>query len=98
MPRGFLSQQTDQALTAISGQKRILRAIEGQDEYITRFSALSIAKEDRRMAAHQEHHLLVDYVEQKDLPKFEDLMRRHIERSKQNCLAALAESSLRRNG
>lgn len=86
------------ALTAISGQKRILRAIEGQDEYITRFSALSIAKEDRRMAAHQEHHLLVDYVEQKDLPKFEDLMRRHIERSKQTCLNALEESKLKHNG
>ena len=38
-------------LTAISGLKRTIRAIEGQDEYITRFSALSIAKESRRSAA-----------------------------------------------
>ena len=86
------------ALTAISGQKRIIRAIDGQDEYITRFSALSIAKEDRRHAAHMEHHELVNLVEKRDLEGFEQLMRKHIERSKQNCLAALEESSLRRNG
>jgi len=86
------------ALTAISGQKRIIRAIEGQDEYITRFSALSIAKENRRHAAHMEHHELVNLVEKRDLEGFEQLMRKHIERSKQNCLAALEESGLRRNG
>ena len=86
------------ALTAISGQKRIIRAIEGQDEYITRFSALSIAKEDRRSAAHQEHHRMVDYVEERNLEKFETIMRRHIERSKETCLRALEESKLRYNG
>ena len=85
-------------LTAISGLKRTIRAIEGQDEYITRFSALAIAKEDRRIAAHQEHHELVNLVEKRDLPGFEALMRRHIERSKQNCLLALEESNLRHNG
>ena len=86
------------ALTAISGQKRIIRAIEGQDEYITRFSALSIAKEDRRQSAHEEHHELVNLVEKRDLEGFEALMRKHIERSKQNCLKALEESGLKRNG
>ncbi len=85
-------------LTAISGQKRIIRAIEGQDEYITRFSALSIAKENRRVAAHQEHHKLVDYVEARDLASFESLMRSHIERSKETCLMALEESKLKQNG
>ncbi len=83
-------------LTHISGLTRILRAIEGQDEYITRFSALSIAKENRRSAAHQEHYRLVDYIEAKDLESFESLMRKHIERSKANCLAALEESNMGR--
>lgn len=81
-------------LTRISGLNRILRVIEGQDEYITRFSALSIAKESRRHAAHQEHYHLVELVERKDLPGFEQLMRSHIERSKENCLAAVSESRL----
>ena len=85
-------------LTAISGLKRTIRAIEGQDEYITRFSALSIAKEDRRAAAHQEHHELVNLVEKKDLEGFQQLMHKHIERSKETCLRALQESNLRRNG
>ena len=79
-------------LTAISGMTRILRVIESQDEYITRFSALSIAAEDRRAAAHQEHYRLVDCVENKDAEGLESLMRKHIERSKQKCLAALAQT------
>ncbi|MBR2925043.1 MAG: GntR family transcriptional regulator [Clostridia bacterium] len=85
-------------LTSISGQRRILRVIEGQDEYIRRFSAVAIAKEDRRSAAHQEHHLLVDYVENKDLASFTALMEKHIERSKETCLMALKESKLAQNG
>ena len=85
-------------LTRISKMNCILRVIEGQDEYITRFSAVSIAKENRRHAAHQEHHRLVDYVESRDLESFERLMRKHIERSKQTCLMALEESKLKGNG
>ncbi len=83
-------------LTGISKLNRILRVIEGQDEYITRFSAVSIAKENRRNAAHQEHYQLVEYVEQKDLENFEKLMRKHIERSKETCLLALEESKLQK--
>ena len=85
-------------LTSISGQRRILRVIEGQDEYIRRFSAVAIAKEDRRSAANQEHHLLVDYVENKDLESFAALMEKHSERSKETCLMALKESKLAQNG
>jgi len=85
-------------LTAICGQKRIIRAIAGQDDYIIRFSQMSIAKENRRLAAHQEHHRLVDYVEARDLENFEKLMRKHIERSKETCLLALEESKLKMNG
>lgn len=81
-------------LTSISKMNRILRVIEGQDEYITRFSAISIAKESRRSAAHQEHYQLVDFIEKRDLEGFEQLMRKHIERSKENCLAAVAEKQL----
>ena len=85
-----LARDFHTALTAISGKNRILRVIEGQDEYIRRFSAMAIRQEDRRNEAHAEHHRLVDLVEQKDLPAFEALMRQHIERSKECCLAALA--------
>lgn len=85
-----LARDFHTALTTISGKNRILRVIEGQDEYIRRFSAMAIRQEDRRNEAHAEHHRLVDLVEQKDLPAFEALMRQHIERSKECCLAALA--------
>lgn len=78
-------------LTHISQKKRILRVIESQDDYITRFSAISIAKESRREQAHYEHHLMVDYLEAKNLEAFTQLMQDHIEHSKQNCLVALQE-------
>ena len=85
-----LAREFHTSLTAISGKNRILRVIEGQDEYIRRFSAMAIQQENRRSSAHEEHHRLVDLVEKKDLPAFETLMKHHIERSKECCLAALS--------
>ena len=78
-------------LTAISGLNRILRVIEGQDEYIKRFSAMSIRQENRLNESHAEHHKLVDLIEAKDLEGFTALMSHHIEESKRNCLNALME-------
>ena len=92
-----LARDFHASLTAISRKNRILRVIEGQDEYIRRFSAMAIRQENRRSAAHHEHHLLVDYVEQKDLEHFRSLMESHIERSKANCLAALAAQKQNRD-
>ena len=83
-----LARDFHTSLTRISGKNRILRVIESQDEYIRRFSAMAIRQENRRSDARAEHHRLVDLVEQKDLPAFEELMRHHIERSKECCLAA----------
>ena len=51
---------------------------------------MAIRQENRRPAAHEEHHLLVDYVEQKNLEKLTELMKHHIERSMENCLEALS--------
>ena len=92
-----LAREFHTMLTAICRQKRILRVIESQDEYIRRFSAMSIRQESRRSAAHQEHHLLVDYVESKDLERFSALMKHHIERSMENCLTALAAQKQNRD-
>jgi DNA-binding GntR family transcriptional regulator len=91
-----LAREFHWQLTCISGQKRILRVIESQDEYIRRFSAMAIRQENRRSAAHHEHHLLVDYVEEKNLDKFTELTKSHIERSMENCLAALASQNQNR--
>ena len=93
MARTFHSQ-----LTGLCHQNRILRVIEGQDEFITRFSAMAIRQENRRTQAHEEHYKLVEYVEKRDLEHLEKLMRKHIERSKENCLAALAAQKQNQNG
>ena len=92
-----LAREFHTQLTSISQQKRILRVIEGQDEYIRRFSAMAIRQENRRAAAHEEHHRLVDYVESKDLKHFTELTQHHINRSMENCLAALAAQKQNRD-
>lgn len=84
-------------LTSLCGQNRILRVIESQDEFITRFSAMAIREEDRLAEAHQEHYQLVEYVEKRDLDRFRDLMSRHIERSKECCLQALKAQRSQQN-
>ena len=93
MARAFHSQ-----LTGLCRQNRILRVIEGQDEFITRFSAMAIRQENRRTQAHEEHYKLVEYVEKRDLEHLEKLMRKHIERSKENSHAALAAQKQNQNG
>ena len=84
-------------LTAICGQNRILRVIEGQDEFITRFSAMTIRQEENLLEAHKEHYALVDFIEKRDLEGFQALMEQHINRSKEMCLAALAEQRKHQN-
>lgn len=91
-----LAREFHSHLTSISHQNRILRVIESQDQYIRRFSGMAIQQENRRLEAQLEHHLLVDYVEKKDLENLTLLMQRHIENSKNNCLAALAEQKQNR--
>lgn len=83
--------------TSISGQNRIVHIIENQDQYLRRFSEISIAKEKRRHATHQEHHDMVTLVEARDVESLEKLVRKHIERSKETCLAALEEARHRHN-
>ena len=58
---------------------------------------MAIRQENRRSTAHEEHHKLVDYVEARDLARFTELMQHHIDRSKENCLAALAAQKQNRD-
>ena len=77
----------------ISDKMRILRVIDSQEEYIKRFSAVTIASIIRRSNAHQEHHQLVDLLEKRDLEGLQQLMQHHLEESKETCLAAVRERS-----
>jgi len=74
----------------LSNKKRILRVIDDQEEYIIRFSAVTIASIVRRSKAHQEHHQMVDLLEKRDLEGLKKLMAHHLEESKQTCLATVA--------
>ena len=74
----------------LTDKKRILRVIDDQEEYIIRFSAVTISSIVRRSKAHQEHHQMVDLLEARDLEGLGKLMSHHLEESKQTCLAAVA--------
>ena len=84
-------------LTSLCRQKRILRVIDSQDEYITRFSGMAIRQVSNLAESHKEHYQLVDYVEKKDLEGFRTLMAHHIDDSKQMCLKALKEQFKEQN-
>ena len=86
-----LAREFHAEMTAICRLPRILRVIESQDEYIRRFSSMAIQQENRRAQAHEEHYKLVEYIENHDLEHLEKLTKKHIERSKENCLAALIQ-------
>ena len=73
----------------ISDKKRILRVIDDQEEYILRFSAITIASIVRRSKAHEEHHQMVALLEKRDLEGLEKLMAHHLDESKMTCLAAV---------
>jgi len=79
------------AIEHLSDKKRILRVIDSQEEYITRFSALTISNIIRRSNAHKEHHQMVDLLENRDLEGLKTLMHHHLEESKETCLQAVAE-------
>ena len=73
----------------LSDKLRILRVIDSQEEYIKRFSAVTIASTLRRTNAHQEHHDMVDLLEKRDLEGLKTLFHHHFEESRETCLAAV---------
>ncbi|NLD52238.1 MAG: GntR family transcriptional regulator [Clostridiales bacterium] len=81
-----LNRQFHRRIERISGKKRILRVIDSQEEYIMRFSTMTIASIVRRSNAHQEHHQILDCLEKRDLKRLDQLMKHHLEESKQACL------------
>ncbi len=73
----------------MSDKLRILRVIDSQQEYVSRFSAVAIASIVRRSHAHLEHHEMVSLLEKRDLEGLKALMCHHLEESKETCLSAV---------
>jgi DNA-binding GntR family transcriptional regulator len=84
-----LNRQLHQNMLAISKMSRVLRVIESQEEYIVKFSGMSIANDSRRESSHQEHHELVRLLKERDLDALTALWQKHIEQSKRSCLYAV---------
>ncbi len=84
-----LNRRFHRTIEQISDRHRILSVIDSQEEYIMRFSAMTIASVVRRTHAHDEHHRLVDLLREKDLEHLRELMAHHLEESKTTCLEAV---------
>ncbi len=83
-------------LEHLSDKMRILRVIDSQEEYINRFSAVTIASIVRRSKAHEEHHKMVELLRDRDLEGLKLLMQHHLDESKETCLAAVRVNNERR--
>ena len=90
-----LNREFHGRIERISDKKRILRVIESQQEYVTRFSQMTIASIVRRSSAQKEHHRLVRLLRERDEVSFSELMRSHLHESMMTCLSVV---SLRRGG
>ena len=84
------NRQLHSTIEHLSDKARILRVIDDQEEYIIRFSAVTIASIVRRSKAHEEHHQMVDLLEKRDLDGLKSLMHKHLEESRATCLAAIS--------
>lgn len=78
-------------LEKLSNKRRIMRVIDSQEEYIMRFSAVSIASIERRNVVNQEHYEMVEMLRKKDLEGLKQLTKHHLEESKVACLRAVKE-------
>ena len=84
-----LNRAFHQRIERISDKKRILRAIDSQEEYIKLFSVVAIASVVKRSTAHQEHHLMLKHLENRDEQALRQLLTSHLESSKRACLDTL---------
>ncbi len=82
----LLNREFHRTIEHISDKLRILRVIDSQEEYIKRFSALSISSIVRRSNANQEHHDMIEHLRQRDLEGLSRLMQHHLDESKETCL------------
>lgn len=86
-----LNRAFHRTIEHLSDKKRILNVIDSQEEYIIRFSAMTIASIVRRSNAHQEHHQILKLLEEKNLEELMRLMHHHLEESKETCLAVVSK-------
>ncbi len=90
-----LNRQFHRGIEQLSDKHRILHVIDSQEEYIKRFSAMTIASVIRRTNAHKEHHQMADLLEKRDLEGLMELTRHHLEESKTTCLEAVRNQNRR---
>ncbi len=88
----LLNREFHGTIEHVSDKRRILRVIESQEEFVMRFSRMSIDSIVRRSNAHEEHHEMIRLLRKKDEKAFSDLTRKHIKESMETCLAVVRKA------
>lgn len=72
----------------LSGLNRLVNILSTLDEYMNRFSYMSLSDDERRHIAAAEHYAIIDALAQKDIEQLRKLSKNHLESSRINCIAA----------
>lgn len=89
-----LARLFHQRFIAISRLNRVLTLIKNQDEFLLKYSKISIEKESKKLESHEEHHLMLRYLRDKNIRNLEAVVKKHIERSKLICLSVMKNTSI----
>ena len=83
-----LSRELHTRIYELSELNRLVSMVATLDEYMDRFSYLSLTDESRRREAAKEHAQIVDALEARDVVLLKKVSECHLESARQNCLKA----------
>lgn len=82
------SRQIHVYIYQLSGLKRLEEMIGSLDEYMDRFSFMSLSDSDRREQSSKEHEMLVNALRDKDLQRLTKISDEHLDRACGKCIEA----------
>lgn len=83
-----ISREMHMEIYELSGMDRLVTVMNTLDEYMDRFSYMSMSDEERRQTAAREHDEMVNALEARDLETLIHVSEVHLEGARIKCLAA----------
>lgn len=83
-----ISREIHTEMYHLSGMERLVTILNSLDEYMDRFSFMSMSDEERRQTAAREHREMVDALEEQDVDALVQVSDIHLEGARVKCLAA----------
>lgn len=89
------SREIHMEIYRLSQLSRLLALVGSLDEYMDRFSFMSLTEELRRKQSAYEHGLIVDALEKRDLAKAQCVSEMHLDASRIKCIEAYESRRLK---